>query len=147
MTINFSKQDNNNDNNINTNKLHIQIKAKRGSNNLSKGMISEDNFGNELNNNTYDSFKSDSINNSAINFTLGIKKDKNGEISTTKKISNIILPTSIEDKKSNNSKFTIENESVSHKKLLNVNMKTNKSKDSRFKSNQFNKETFLSNNS
>ena len=146
-SLNFSKQnDVNNNNNINKNKLHVKFRAKRGSKNLSNRKISEDTFGNELNY-SYDSLKSNSITNSQFKFTISIMNDKKSEVSSKKKIRNDIEPINKENKKSNNLNFTFKNESVSPKKLLNVNHNTTKSRDSGLKVNQCNKETLSYNNS
>ena len=146
-SLNFSKQnDANNNNNINKNKLHVKFRAKRGSKNLSNRKISEDTFGNELNY-SYDSLKSNSITNSQFKFTMSIMNDKKSEVSSKKKIRNDIASINKENKKSNNLNFTFKNESVSPKKLLNVNHNTTKSRDSGLKVNQCNKETLSYNNS
>ena len=156
-SIKFSQNASNK--NINTNKLHIQFKPKRGSNSLSrsrsrsksksksKRKISEDTFGNELNY-SYESGKSNSVNNSQFKFTISIMKDKKSELSSRKVISNIISPTNKENIKKSNLNFTFnKNESVSPKRLFNVNMKKTKSRDSTFKKNNCNKETISINNS
>jgi len=152
-------------NNINTNKLHVQYMPKRGSSSLSKSRsrsrsrsrsksrtkskrkISEDTFGNELNY-SYDSLKSNSVNNSQFKFTISIMKDKKSEISSRKRISNIITPTNKEAKQKSNLNFTFKNESVlSPNKLLKVKMKKTITKDSIFKINHCNKESISNNNS
>ena len=145
-SVNISKQNNNNINNnisTNANKLYVQTKTKRGSSTISKKKISEDSLGSELNY-SYGSLKSNSINNSQFKFTISIMKDKKSDSSTKKINSNVITPTNKENKKQNNLNYTFKNDSLFPKKLLNVNMKKVKSRDSRFKTSQFNKETILS---
>ena len=75
-------------------------------------------------------------------------KDKKSELSSRKGISNILSPTNKENIKKSNLNFTFnKNESVSPKRLFNVNMKKTKSRDSTFKNNNCNKETININNS
>jgi hypothetical protein len=68
--------------------------------------------------------------------------DKKSEVSSRKNISNIRISSSKENKKSNNLNFTFKKESVSPKKLLNVN-KIN-STDCNYKIKSLNNETILS---
>lgn len=106
---------------------------------------SEDTFGNDLNY-SYESMKSNSVNNSQFKFTISIMKDKKSELSSRQGNSNNVTPTNKENAKKNNLNITFKKESISPKRLFNVNIKKNKSKDSIFKINQC-KETISCNNS